>query len=263
MSCDLTLDPNTAHRNLSLSEGNRRVERVKEEQPYPDHPERFDLVPQVLCREGLTGRCYWEVEWSGLADIGVTYKGNSRKGDGSFCDFGYNNKSWRLACRGNHYIALHNNEYTTIPAPHLINPPQPQGDLSSSPSHLINPPQPQGDLSSSAPHLINPPQPQGDLSSSTPHLINPPQPQGDLSSSPPHLINPPQPQGDLSSSPPHLINPPQPQGDLSSSAPHFINPPQPQGDLSSSPPHLINPPQPQGDLSSSPPHLINPPQPQE
>ncbi|XP_071209387.1 NACHT, LRR and PYD domains-containing protein 3-like isoform X3 [Salvelinus alpinus] len=184
-ACDLTLDPNTAHRNLSLSEGNRRVERVKEEQPYPDHPERFDLVPQVLCREGLTGRCYWEVEWSGLADIGVTYKGNSRKGDGSFCDFGYNNKSWRLACRGNHYIALHNNEYTTIPAPHLINPPQPQGDLSSSPSHLINPPQPQGDLSSSAPHLINPPQPQGDMFSSTPHLINPPQPQGDLSSSPP------------------------------------------------------------------------------
>ncbi|XP_038842477.1 uncharacterized protein LOC120041685 [Salvelinus namaycush] len=260
--CDLTLDPNTAHRNLSLSEGNRRVERVKEEQPYPDQPERFDLVPHVLCREGLTGRCYWEVEWSGLADIGVTYKGNSRKGDGSFCDFGYNNKSWRLACRGNHYIALHNNEYTTIPAPHLINPPQPQGDLSSSTPHLINPPQPQGDLSSSPPHLINPPQPQGDLSSSPPHLINPPQPQGDLSSSPPHLINPPQPQGDLSSSTPHLINPPQPQGDLSSSPPHLINPPQPQGDLSSSPPHLINPPQPQGDLSSSPPHLINPPQPQ-
>ncbi|XP_071246161.1 uncharacterized protein [Salvelinus alpinus] len=201
-ACDLTLDPNTAHRNLSLSEGDRRVEWVEEEQPYPDHPERFDLVPQVLCREGLTGRCYWEVEWTGLADIGVTYKGNSRKGDGSFCDFGYNNESWRLACRGNDYIALHNNEYTTIPAPHLTNPPQPQGDLSSSTPHLINPPQPQGDLSSSTPHLINPPQPQGDLSSSPPHLINPPQPQGDLSSSPPHLINPPQPQGDLSSSPP-------------------------------------------------------------
>uniref|UniRef100_A0A4W5QEU3 B30.2/SPRY domain-containing protein n=1 Tax=Hucho hucho TaxID=62062 RepID=A0A4W5QEU3_9TELE len=132
-ACDLTLDPNTAHRNLSLSEGNRRVERVKQEQPYPDHPERFDLVPQVLCREGLTGRCYWEVEWSGRADIGVTYKGIIRKGAGSFCHFGYNNKSWHLACRGNDYIALHNSEYTTIPAPYLINPPQPQRDLSSSP----------------------------------------------------------------------------------------------------------------------------------
>ncbi|XP_029595032.1 NACHT, LRR and PYD domains-containing protein 12 [Salmo trutta] len=132
-ACDLTLDPNTAHRNLSLSEGNRRVERVKEEQPYPDHPERFDVVPQVLCREGLTGRCYWEVEWSGRADIGVTYKGINRKEDGSASDFGYNNKSWRLTCRGDHYTALHNNEYTTIPAPHLINRPQPQRDLSSSP----------------------------------------------------------------------------------------------------------------------------------
>eukprot|EP00063_Salmo_salar_P010922 XP_013985757.1 PREDICTED: protein NLRC3-like [Salmo salar] len=135
-ACDLTLDPNTAHRNLSLSEGNRRVKRVKEKQPYPDHPERFDLVPQVLCREGLTGRCYWEVEWGGLAEIGVTYKGINRKEDGSASDFGYNNKSWSLACRGNHYTAFHNNEYTTIPAPHLINPPQPQRDLSSCPPHL-------------------------------------------------------------------------------------------------------------------------------
>ncbi|XP_029594902.1 NLR family CARD domain-containing protein 3-like [Salmo trutta] len=132
-ACDLTLDPNTAHRNLSLSEGNRRVERVKEEQPYPDHPERFQLHPQVLCGEGLTGRCYWEVEWSGRADIGVTYKGINRKEDGSASDFGYNNKSWRLTCRGDHYTALHNSEYTTIPAPHLINPPQPQRDLSSCP----------------------------------------------------------------------------------------------------------------------------------
>ncbi|XP_071031332.1 NACHT, LRR and PYD domains-containing protein 3-like [Oncorhynchus clarkii lewisi] len=146
-ACDLTLDPNTAHRNLSLSEGNRRVERVKEEQPYPDHPERFDHYTQVLCREGLTGRCYWEVECSGLADIGVTCKGISRKGDGSASEFGYNKKSWSLICRGNHYGALHNSQYTTIHAPHLINPPQPQRDQSSSP------PQPQRDQSSSPPRL--------------------------------------------------------------------------------------------------------------
>nr|XP_029503367.1 stonustoxin subunit beta-like [Oncorhynchus nerka] len=186
-ACDLTLDPNTAHRNLSLSEGNRRVERVKEEQPYPDHPERFDHYTQVLCREGLTGRCYWEVECSGLADIGVTYKGISRKGDGSASEFGYNKKSWRLICRGNHYGALHNSQYTTIHAPHLINPPQPQRDQSSSPPRLINPPQPQRDRSSSPPRLINPPQPQRDQSSSPPRLINPPQLQRDQSSSPPRL----------------------------------------------------------------------------
>ncbi|CAL8241670.1 unnamed protein product, partial [Gadus morhua 'NCC'] len=59
-ACELTLDPNTAHRRLSLSEDNRKVTRVEEDQSYPDHPERFDYWRQVLCKEGLTGRCYWE-----------------------------------------------------------------------------------------------------------------------------------------------------------------------------------------------------------
>ncbi|CAL8235881.1 unnamed protein product [Arctogadus glacialis] len=59
-ACELTLDPNTAHRRLSLSEDNRKVTRVREDQSYPDHPERFDSWRQVLGREALTGRCYWE-----------------------------------------------------------------------------------------------------------------------------------------------------------------------------------------------------------
>ncbi|CAL8275009.1 unnamed protein product [Gadus morhua 'NCC'] len=58
--CELTLDPNTAHRVLSLSEDNRKVTRVREYQSYPDHPDRFDSRAQVLGREALTGRCYWE-----------------------------------------------------------------------------------------------------------------------------------------------------------------------------------------------------------
>lgn len=48
--CELTLEPNTAQRLLLLSEGNRKVTRVREEKPYPDHPERFDHSKQVLCR---------------------------------------------------------------------------------------------------------------------------------------------------------------------------------------------------------------------
>uniref|UniRef100_A0AAZ3NVH6 SPRY-associated domain-containing protein n=1 Tax=Oncorhynchus tshawytscha TaxID=74940 RepID=A0AAZ3NVH6_ONCTS len=40
--CDLTLDPNTVNRRLSLSEENRKVTCRTEEQPYPDHPERFE-----------------------------------------------------------------------------------------------------------------------------------------------------------------------------------------------------------------------------
>ncbi|KAJ8250107.1 hypothetical protein COCON_G00233230, partial [Conger conger] len=63
--CRLTLDPNTAHRELSLSEGNRKVTHTLwREEPYPDHPERFESWPQVLCRESVCERCYWEAEWS-------------------------------------------------------------------------------------------------------------------------------------------------------------------------------------------------------
>ncbi|XP_058872502.1 tripartite motif-containing protein 16-like [Acipenser ruthenus] len=118
-SCQLTLDPNTVYEELSLSEGNRKV-TWGETQRYPDHPERFDRWPQVLCREGLSGtRCYWEIEWSGGgASIGVTYKGISRKGGDRFCGLGCNDKSWSLRCSDSSYTARHNNNHTAITAPH-------------------------------------------------------------------------------------------------------------------------------------------------
>ncbi|XP_071006276.1 NLR family CARD domain-containing protein 3-like [Oncorhynchus clarkii lewisi] len=113
--CDLTLDLNTVNRLLSLSEENRKVTCRTEKQPYPDQPERFEDREQVLCREGLTGRCYWEVEWSGRrAGIGVTYKGISRRGRVKDCGLGWNDKSWSLFCSDNSYIAWHNNSDTTI-----------------------------------------------------------------------------------------------------------------------------------------------------
>ncbi|XP_048867264.1 tripartite motif-containing protein 16-like [Brienomyrus brachyistius] len=114
-SCQLTLDPNTANRYLSLSEGNRKVTRGAE-QPYPDHPERFDCRSQVLCRESLTGRCYWEAEWSGDgAWIAVTYKGIGRKGGSADCLLGFNDKSWMLFCSPDSYSVWHNNKRTVIP----------------------------------------------------------------------------------------------------------------------------------------------------
>uniref|UniRef100_A0A8C7NEV0 B30.2/SPRY domain-containing protein n=1 Tax=Oncorhynchus mykiss TaxID=8022 RepID=A0A8C7NEV0_ONCMY len=110
--CDLTLNPNTAHRYLSLSEENRKVTQVKEKQPYPDQPGRYDKWPQVLCREGLTGRCYWEVEWSGdWALIAVTYRRLYKTGRRRL---GANDTSWSLDCCGNSYTAWHNNENTDI-----------------------------------------------------------------------------------------------------------------------------------------------------
>ncbi|XP_072567684.1 stonustoxin subunit beta-like [Paramormyrops kingsleyae] len=114
-SCQLMLDPNTANRLLSLSEGNRKVTRGAK-QPYPDHPERFDYWHQVLCRESLTGRCYWEAEWSGdVARIGVTYNGIGRKGWSDDCLLGANDKSWSLCCSPDSYSVWHNKKQTDLP----------------------------------------------------------------------------------------------------------------------------------------------------
>ncbi|XP_078147410.1 protein NLRC3-like isoform X1 [Centroberyx gerrardi] len=113
-ACELTLDPNTAHRNLFLSEDNRKV-TVREEQQYPDHPERFDYWKQLLCRNGLTGHCYWEVEWEGWVDIGVTYRGIRRRGGSEDCRIGGNEKSWSLFCSDDGYSVCHNNRSTVIP----------------------------------------------------------------------------------------------------------------------------------------------------
>ncbi|XP_070997265.1 NLR family CARD domain-containing protein 3-like isoform X2 [Oncorhynchus clarkii lewisi] len=116
--CVLSLDPNTASRNLSLSEENRTVTWRTEEQPYPDHPERFQDFDQVLCTEGLSGRCYWEVEWSGRgAHIGVTYKGINRSGRGDDSGLGPSDKAWCLVCCDDRYMAWINSKLTTIPSP--------------------------------------------------------------------------------------------------------------------------------------------------
>ncbi|XP_042283754.1 tripartite motif-containing protein 16-like [Thunnus maccoyii] len=93
---DITLDPNTANVHLLLSEGNRKVEAAKN-QGYPYHVDRFNFWYQVLSRESLTGRCYWEVEWSGRAVyVAVAYKNISRAGGSKECGFGFNDKSWAL-----------------------------------------------------------------------------------------------------------------------------------------------------------------------
>ncbi|XP_054864648.1 NLR family CARD domain-containing protein 3-like isoform X2 [Amphiprion ocellaris] len=112
-SCQLTVDTNTVNRNLKLSDNNRKVTRVKEDQSYPDHPDRFDFC-QLLCTTGLTGRCYWEVEWRGNVDISVSYRGISRKGGSDDCLFGSNDQSWSLECSVFGYCVSHNNSRTPI-----------------------------------------------------------------------------------------------------------------------------------------------------
>ncbi|XP_053533199.1 tripartite motif-containing protein 16 isoform X1 [Ictalurus punctatus] len=125
--CDLTLDPNTVHYDLILSERNRAVTR-SERQQYSDHPERFDSYCQVLSKESVCGRCYWEVEWSGFGvHISVSYKDISRKGRGNECWFGRNNQSWSLRCSSSFFSSssssssslcfYHNNIRTDLGVP--------------------------------------------------------------------------------------------------------------------------------------------------
>ncbi|XP_071005038.1 E3 ubiquitin/ISG15 ligase TRIM25-like isoform X2 [Oncorhynchus clarkii lewisi] len=114
-SCQLTLDPNTAGTRLSLSEGNKKVTSARQVQPYPGHPDRFTNQWQVLCREGLSGCCYWEVKWSGNVITAVSYKDISRTKTNNI--FGDNNKSWGLQCYRGGYCFRHNNVETKISGP--------------------------------------------------------------------------------------------------------------------------------------------------
>ncbi|XP_032426074.1 NLR family CARD domain-containing protein 3-like [Xiphophorus hellerii] len=121
-SCQLTIDTNTVSRELKLSEDNRKVTFVKELQSYPDHPDRFDDWNQLLCRTGLTGRCYWEVEWRGGLEISVSYRRIRRKGISRDCWFGLNDHSWSLSCSDiNGYSVWHNNIETRLSSSSVSN----------------------------------------------------------------------------------------------------------------------------------------------
>lgn len=115
----MKLDQSTAYKELLISENSRKVIRTRDLQPYGDNHERFDSFAQVLCREALFGgRFYWEIEWNGEFSIGVAYKSISRKGKGSLCLLGYNDKSWSLLCSDSGYSAWHNRVDKAVSGPH-------------------------------------------------------------------------------------------------------------------------------------------------
>ncbi|XP_039636184.1 tripartite motif-containing protein 16-like [Perca fluviatilis] len=128
-SREITLDPNTAHTQLLLSEGNRKATLSKkqsvvakmQQQFYSRHPDRFTYWSQVLSRESLTGRCYWEVERRGREGggvyVAVAYKNISRAGRSDECGFGLNDKSWALDCNNNKYTFWSNKVQTPVSGP--------------------------------------------------------------------------------------------------------------------------------------------------
>ncbi|KAJ8248269.1 hypothetical protein GJAV_G00240200 [Gymnothorax javanicus] len=117
--CRLTLDSSTVNNGLCLSNDKREVKHVGTIQSYPNHPQRFQNLAQVLCGEGLAGRCYWEVEWSGDSgvSIAVSYKKIPRKGQGNDCGLGWNSQSWSLDCSPTSFSFCHDNECTEISVP--------------------------------------------------------------------------------------------------------------------------------------------------
>ncbi|XP_056442538.1 stonustoxin subunit beta-like [Gadus chalcogrammus] len=111
----LTLDPNTAYRELSLSQGNRSVELKDLVQDYPYRPERFTHLWQVMCKEHLSERSYWEVEWTGSIEIAVCYEDIGRSDYYHECAFGCNENSWSLDLNKKKRCFRHNDVEISLP----------------------------------------------------------------------------------------------------------------------------------------------------
>ncbi|XP_064197535.1 E3 ubiquitin-protein ligase TRIM35-like [Anguilla rostrata] len=109
----VTLDPNTAHPELLLSEDLTSVRRSDESQQVPDNPERFDGWPFVLGSERFSsGRHCWDVEVGGEAWVVAVAKGSiSKKGDTDWSPAG---GVWGIALLNGKYKALTSPVPTTL-----------------------------------------------------------------------------------------------------------------------------------------------------
>ncbi|XP_043100055.1 nuclear factor 7, brain-like [Puntigrus tetrazona] len=80
---DVTLDPDTAHPELMLSDDKKKVWNTGKSQKIPDTPKRFDYCSCVLGKKGFSSqKFYYEVQVSGMEwDLGVAKESIDRKGD--------------------------------------------------------------------------------------------------------------------------------------------------------------------------------------
>ncbi|XP_061590581.1 E3 ubiquitin-protein ligase TRIM39-like [Cololabis saira] len=121
---DVTLDPDTAHRKLILSEDGKQVYQVDVEKNLPDNPERFSTCTCVLGKQSFSsGRFYFEVQVKGKTDwdVGVARESINRKGD---INLRPQNGYWTVWLRNGH-------EYKALTGPsvrlHPSSPPEKLG----------------------------------------------------------------------------------------------------------------------------------------
>ncbi|XP_054881671.1 E3 ubiquitin-protein ligase TRIM21-like [Poeciliopsis prolifica] len=81
---DVTLDPDSAHRELFLSDDGKQVKHGDKRKKLPDNPERFSYCVSVLGQQSFSsGRFYFEVQVKGKTewDLGVARESINRKGN--------------------------------------------------------------------------------------------------------------------------------------------------------------------------------------
>ncbi|XP_034541276.1 LOW QUALITY PROTEIN: E3 ubiquitin-protein ligase TRIM21-like [Notolabrus celidotus] len=109
---DLTLDPDTAHPELILSDDGKQVHCGDEEKNLPDNPERFGKYVIVLSKQSFSsGRFYFEVQVKGKTKwaLGVARESINRKGPITLSP---QNGFWTIWLRNE-------NEYTALDDPRV------------------------------------------------------------------------------------------------------------------------------------------------
>ncbi len=103
---DVTLDPDTAHPKLILSDDGKQVSHGDIEQEVPENPKRFNQGFCVQAKQGFSsGRFYYEVHVKGKTkwNLGVIRESINRKGINKLTPV---NGYWTVILRNeNEYIA--------------------------------------------------------------------------------------------------------------------------------------------------------------
>ncbi|XP_075681657.1 tripartite motif-containing protein 14 [Rhinoderma darwinii] len=120
-----TLDPDTMHPKLRLSENLLTVQCGWLGKFNSSHPHRFDKLMQILSRDSyFSGSHYWEVDVLQAGNgwwIGITYPSIKRKGDSELSRLGWTSGSWCIKRYDHEYWAFHKGERKVI---HLTKPPE-------------------------------------------------------------------------------------------------------------------------------------------